>query len=148
MTQPGLNLVAPDLIEALKAADDSQRHRAAVAAARFALARNNLLEDPTVTKALRALTDGSVGDKAVREAVSRLAEQFDENAWTIQEQVESGQREQQEYLVAFARARAAAALSFALDPDAHRAACEALYEAYHATHDLDALREEARAALG
>jgi hypothetical protein len=47
----------------------------------------------------------------------------------------------QDYSTAFKRARAAASVAFALDPNSLSAALGAVYEARFAVDDLDAVRE-------
>jgi hypothetical protein len=76
-----------------------------------------------------------------------LTEELDEIAWDAQEQAEAGVLPEQAYLAAFARARAAASVGFALEPDALHAALEAVYEAQAALADLEAVRVAVVAAL-
>jgi hypothetical protein len=147
MTQPGLSLEAPDLVDAVRSADDERRRRAALAGCRFAVERNGLAQEPAIADALRALTAGAVGDVPERQAVRELTEQLDNAAWAIQERVEAGEASDADYIATFKRARAAAAVEFAFEADAETAAMESLYEAHHATQDLDRLRAEVIAAL-
>lgn len=72
-------------------------------------------------------------------------------SWTrrhadLQDRVEEGSADRSEYLTAFARARAAMALWFALEADPLTAAMESAYEAEAATDD-NVLRREI-AAIG
>ena len=69
-----------------------------------------------------------------------------EAAWDLQDRVEAGQARPADYQVAFAQARAAAAIAFAIErTDA--AALDALYEAYHAIDDHDLFLHEVEAVL-
>ena len=71
--------------------------------------------------------------------VLALTEELDEIAWDVRSNLRQ-RAAQQAYLAAFARARAAAAVRFALEPDALCAALESVYEAQAATADLQAVR--------
>jgi hypothetical protein len=72
--------------------------------------------------------------------VQRLTAELDEIAWDAQDKAEQGILPRQAYREAFARARAAAAVGFALEADALHAALESVYETWAATADLDAVR--------
>jgi hypothetical protein len=146
MNQSGLALIAPDLVEALSNADIAAQRRAAVAAATLALQRTGQIDDPTVAAALTLPENGTASTENIA-AVNQLTERLDEHAWELQEQTSSGDKSEQDYLTAFTRARAVAALGYALAPDIATAVGDALYEAHHATQDIDALRDVVRAAI-
>lgn len=139
MTQPGLNLIAPDLVELLHGADEAGRRRAAAVACQLALERTGL-SDARVSQARSALAAGRIGDVPERRGIQELTQQLDEAAWDARDRVRSGAATDDEYRRAFARARAAAALASAFEVDALQAALETLYEAHFAMEDLEALK--------
>ncbi|MGH3799087.1 MAG: hypothetical protein ACRDTD_02960 [Pseudonocardiaceae bacterium] len=146
MTKLALKKVAPDIVDLLEQADDAARRRAATAAVELALQRIDL-RAPQVADAKAALAAGRLGDTPERTAVEALTEELDEAAWDLQEQVESGLESQELYLAAFAKARAAAALAFAFEPNPLDAAFEVIYEANFAVQDLEDLKAVVTAAI-
>lgn len=64
-----------------------------------------------------------------------LTEGLDEAAWGVQDRVEAGTADKADYVNAFAKARAANAVWYALDPDPLEAAAEATFEASSAIED-------------
>lgn len=134
-----LSTIADDLAELLSRQSIARLRGVAAAAARLAVERTQLA-DPRLDAALAAIRDGDPAAVAELSQVLALTEELDEIAWDVQEQFETGVRPEQAYLAAFARARAAAAVRFALEPDALCAALESVYEAQAATADLQAVR--------
>lgn len=134
-----LSTIADDLAELLSRQSISRLRGVAAAAARLAVERTQLA-DPRLDAALAAIRDGDPAAVAELSQVLALTEELDEIAWDVQEQCEAGVRPEQAYLAAFARARAAAAVGFALEPDALCAALESVYEAQAATADLEGVR--------
>jgi hypothetical protein len=139
-----LNTVAPDLVERLEAEGQPELRRLTANVVEAAL-REQDVRDESVDRGLEALRAGRFGGTEDRAAVKALADRLDELAWDLQEQVDAGEAEQDDYLAAFRKARAATALWFALDPDARSAAIEGVYEAQAATDDGVVRRELARA---
>jgi hypothetical protein len=82
-----------------------------------------------------------------RWVVDRLTEELDEKAWDIQELADAGNVSQQAYLEMFSKARAAAAVGFALGAKPLESALEAVYEALAAIGDLDAIKNVIRLTL-
>ncbi len=82
--------------------------------------------------------DQDVARKVVREAVQRL----DEAAWEAGDEADAGRVSEAAHSAAFARARAAAAVEWALDDDPLTAAVEAVYEAHAAGVPLDDVRAD------
>jgi hypothetical protein len=147
MKKARLAYVSPDLAQLIRKADAAQLRRVAAAAAMFAVDRTGLC-DPRSQAAQITLAQGNPGDSQQRAEVHQLAEELDEAAWDIQDRVDVGNAPRHSYLHAFAMARAASALCFALDADPLTAALEATYEANAATDDLSSLRAQATTALG
>ena len=139
-----LNTIAPDIVEELEREEEPQLRLAAERVAGAALQEADV-RDETVDRALTALRAGRYGESEERSAVKAFADRLDELAWDIQEQVDTGEAEQEDYLTAFRKARAATALWFALDEDPRTAAIEAAYEAQAATDDGLVRREIAAA---
>ena len=113
--------------------DDLRRiaARAAVASAEY-----RELDEELVLRAIELLrAEGA--DSDLQEELTDLAEQIDELAWDKQDEVDAGTADYAEYQSLFRRARAVAALAFALDEDVRANAPEALYEAYQALDQDD-----------
>lgn len=134
MRRTRLALVAADLAQQVEGAGLSRCRAAAIAAARFAVAHSGL-EDKRASEALEAAVDGRFGDTPERTAIDELVATLDERQWDLQDRVEAGEASDEEQLVAFRRARAASAVSFAGESDARVAAAEALYEASFVVDD-------------
>lgn len=98
-------------------------------AGRAALAAVDLLElDLPAINEGRAAVEGRGPAIRTQGALTRLAAELDQIAWTIQDSLGDGESDE-EYLSAFRRARAVSALSFALEQNVLTAALEATYEA-------------------
>jgi len=141
-----LSTIAEDLAERLSRQSAGRLRRVAAAAAGLAVERTELA-DPRLDAALAAIRDCDPAAVAELSQVLALTEELDEIAWDAQEQAEAGVLPEQAYLAAFARARAAASVGFALGPDALHAALESVYEAQAAVGDLDAIRVAVADAL-
>jgi hypothetical protein len=139
-----LDAIARDLAEQLEREPEPRLRRVAERVALAALGEVSL-EDERVERAVAALRAGRCGESAERAALKALVDELDEAAWRLQDGVDAGQADQADYLAAFARARAAMALWFALDADPLEAAMEAAYEAEAATDDQRLRREIAGA---
>jgi hypothetical protein len=111
------------------AARPEVQRQVAVGAARLAADETGITTDPAVRGGFAAAGAGLWGDTPARVAVQALTDDHDGQYFDL---FDSDTGEQ---LPPFRRARAAAALWFALDADPAHAAAEALYEA---TFALDA----------
>jgi hypothetical protein len=147
VSDPGIGLVDPGLAALIDNADDLARRRAVAACYRLALERTSL-SDPRLDTAEEALAEERYGAGSALADVLRLVEELDEAAWDIQDLVEVGAAAEADYLRAFERARAAAAVGAAFDADSRSAGRKALYEAYFAIQDPIALRLAVTTALG
>jgi hypothetical protein len=134
-----LSTIAADLTTKLTdmSAPDLRRMTAELVEA--AVTRTGL-GDQSLEAAVAAMRDGRYGDSANRERLKALETELDERAWDLQDQADRGEVDQEEYLAAFRRARAASAAWFALDDDALQAALEAAYEVRAATDDDEVRR--------
>jgi hypothetical protein len=146
MTKLVLKKLAPDIVDLLEQADDAARRRAMIAAVELALQKSDL-RVPQVVEAKTALAAGRTGDTPERAAVQALTDELDRAAWDLQDQVESGSAPQELYSAAFAKARAAAALAFAFEPNSLDGAFDVIYEANFAVEDLEGLRAVVTAAV-
>jgi hypothetical protein len=140
MTGPGarLKLLDPVLRQVLDDASEPARRRAALTVSKLAVDRAGIT-DPRIGAALERLQGGGYGDSSERSAVQALTEELDEAAWNVQDRVEAGTADKADYVNAFARARAANAVWYALDRDPLEAAAEATYEASAAIGDPEAV---------
>ena len=134
-----LDSALPGVAAQITAATDERQRSAALAAARMAATRSGLHEKRVESGhvAAQALR---LGESKERTELGLLTDELDEIAWRLQERVDAQQANEAEYLVAFRRARAAAALFSALDAQPLKAALDSLYEAHHAIGDEQALR--------
>jgi hypothetical protein len=141
-----LDTSSPLLAARLRNADRRSQRQAAIAAAALA-ARVAQLDQASVRQALDLLDQHAL-DQVPRDQLASLVDELDEIAWSIQEAEDEGSSAGAEYLSAFGRARAAAAVLFAADPDPEIAALEAVYEAGSATADDSAVIAVVEEALG
>jgi hypothetical protein len=141
-----LSTVAVDLAERLSHYPPGRLRQVAAAAAFLAVERTQLA-DPRVDAALAAIRDAVPSAMPELSQVLALTEELDEIAWDAQDKVEAGVLPEQAYPAAFARARAAASVRYALEPDALHAALESVYEAQAAVADLEAVRVAVAAVL-
>jgi len=94
------------------------------------------ISDAAVVKAIEILGTDNPDVSDLRRELVQLTQHLDELAWRIQEQGEAGEITEDAYGRAFARARAVAAVEFALGESL--ASCfDSLYEAYYAIDDIE-----------
>src|ERR1700674_5618083 len=134
-----LKLLDPVLQQMLNGAGAPARRRAALTVSKLAVDRAGIA-DPRLATALERLQSGGYGDSPERRAVQALTEELDEVAWHVQGQVDTGNADKTDYVKAFAKARAANAVWYALDADPLEAAAEATYEASAAIDNPEAVR--------
>jgi hypothetical protein len=137
--------VGEELASRLLSATEQHQRDAAIAAA-VAAVRSARLAKPLVEEAVEELINNRYGGP-FRDEVERLQLALDERAWALQEQVESGGAKREEYRDAFRRARAAAAMKMALDPNPQTAVAESVYEASQAVDDGERLGQLLQAVL-
>jgi hypothetical protein len=89
------------------------------------------LVDARIAEAIDSLLHHEFSNASLIGQVSNLTRQLDDIAWDLQERVEKEAASKREYETAFARARASAAVGFAMQ-DTLNSAFDALYEAYFA----------------
>ena len=141
-----LSTIAPDVAARLKAQPDSSLRRIARYIALVAVKETGL-DDPRAAHALEALNRADTRVTDVRSEVEKIVHELDEVAWQVQAKLEEGRASHADYLLAFGRARAAAAVWFALSEDALEAAIESAYEAQAATGDVEMIRATLERAL-
>jgi len=120
--------------------------RVAAEAATLAVARTQL-KDPRLEVALQALNSIGAETAPAHGIAEEVTSELDAQAWDLQDLVDAGAASQEEYEEAFRKARAAAAVGYALDADPLTSACEAVYEAQAAIVDLAAVRMAVAAAI-
>lgn len=133
MNQPGLARISSELVEIVRQSDLGARRRILERACALAVDRTGL-EDSTIADALEALGHAVPINRPLVSQVDALTEQLDDAAWDLQDRVEGGTATKHEYDIAFANARASAAVGFAIQ-DSLSSAFDALYEAYYAIGD-------------
>jgi len=122
-----LRSIAPDLVSRLSTASDAQRQRVALAVARWVTTRVESIPLEVI-----AGLDG-VPPSSLNETVERLDDEY----LSLQAKEEAGECSDDEVVAAFARARAASSLVYAIVGDP----AESIYEAVVATEDLAGVRQ-------
>jgi hypothetical protein len=130
MTQPGLAQISLALVERLRQSTDDVRHELVERLCLLAVERAGVAE-PRLAEGLDAIRSRRFGDQGVRSRLDVLTEELDEAAWDIQDRDDASDAE---YRRAFVKARAVAAVAFAVEGTLG-ASFDSLYEAYHAIQD-------------
>lgn len=141
-----LELAAPELFAELCDAPASEQRAASIHACRLAVAATGL-DHPVVTRALDSLTEGRTSRPDERSDLADLADELNALASRFMEQSRGSDEARTQYLARFSRARAAAAVAFALEGEAPRASAEAIYEAAHAIDEPGEMFEGIRAEM-
>jgi hypothetical protein len=134
-----LAAIAPELADQISQATHAQQKQIATHLALLAVDSVDL-HDPVLDATVTALRENTPADVSAQDAVNRLTEQLDQIAWDLQERAEAGTASDDDYAIAFRRARAANTVAFALSDDAATAALETAYEAEAATEDIESVR--------
>ena len=134
--------ISPSLVEAYRQANHDQRRRAALAMCLFAVEQAGL-QSGEVDDALALLRRDVPGSSDMQQKLDRLAAELDERYFVL-----SGNTETitPEAFVMCQKARAAAALAFALSPNGEQLH-EAIYEVICASSDPDEAAQAAEAVL-
>jgi hypothetical protein len=123
-----LSTVAIDLVHEIERLPASALRRVAAEAATLAVARTEL-KDPRLDEALQSLNARGAKTDAARRVTEQVTNELDERARDLQDLIGTGAASQSAYETAFRKARAAAAVGYALDVDPLTSAFEAVYEA-------------------
>jgi len=143
-----LDSISENLANSFRQASELQQRRAASAAAQIAASRTGLRGNE-VDAALEILRHGGNDGTAVRQKLETLSADLDDQYLRLGEDAdeESGQVSA-EALLLFRKARAAAALAFALSSDSEQLH-EAVYEAIIASEDrAETIRSAVKALQG
>lgn len=135
-----ISSVAAGLPDRARQMSDGELRDLARRSAEWAVSRTGV-QDPAIDAGLEALTSGRPSQDA-RIAVHKAVERLDQVAFEMQVGVDSGGASEEDYLRAFAQARAAAAVQYALADDPREAAMESMYEAQAADGSVDELLAE------
>jgi hypothetical protein len=127
-----LDASASAVADALRQTDDETRRRVAVTACETAVADAGLDDERLRTGLECAREGGAARTDAPARAVEALVRELDEIAWDV---YEDGSASEADYLRAFRRARAAAAVAAALRRDSLAASLDAVYEASFGVED-------------
>ncbi|MEH2500320.1 hypothetical protein V1294_006799 [Bradyrhizobium sp. AZCC 1678] len=125
-----LDSISASLADSFRKADDEQRRHAALATCLVAVARSGL-QGKEIDAAVSLLRHGGGDQLAARRTLDFLTEKLDEQYFELSE---GADRTTPGALLVFRKARAAAALAFALSPDPGQLH-EAIYEAIVASDD-------------
>ena len=145
MIQSRLFLVSPKVAEQIRQCGPDQLRNVVCRACSTAVQLTGLT-DERVTTALGLICDGR-GDDTLAGEMSGLVQELDNDAWDLQDKVEIGEAEQADCVRAFAKARAAASVAFAIRRT-DVSAVESLYESFHAINDFATFTRVVEAALG
>jgi hypothetical protein len=133
---------SPSLVEAYRQANHDQRRRAVLAMCLFAVEQAGL-QSGEVDDALALLRRDVLGSSDMQQKLDRLAAELDERYFVLSADTDNITPEA---FVMFQKARAAAALAFALSPNGEQLH-EAIYEAISASSDPDEAAQAAEAVL-
>jgi hypothetical protein len=133
---------SPSLVDAYRQASRNQRRRAALGMCLFALEQAGL-RCREIDDALALLRRDVSGSSDMRQKLDRLTEELDEQYFRLSDNTENITPEA---FVMFQKARAAAALAFALSPHGEQLH-EAIYEAISASSHPDEATQTAEAML-
>ncbi|BBH17715.1 hypothetical protein Back2_20020 [Nocardioides baekrokdamisoli] len=117
------------------ACDPIRLRRVVWAVVAHAAVSSTLSETPTA-RALGCLVTGETVSADLAAAVERVVIGLDGRAFDVHDR----EGDSPSYLAAFSRARAAAAVGFAISADLEHDAAEAVYEAWAATGDIETVR--------
>jgi len=139
MPDTRLDLIDPGLSAILQQLSARQLRHITYTICTLALERTGV-RDPVIDEAMKALKIEQYDNGSLHERLGLLVERLDENQWDVQDSVDAGQADEGAYICAFAQARAAHAVYFALYADPFTAATEAIYEAQAAMNDTDSIK--------
>jgi hypothetical protein len=139
MSDNRLDLIDPGLSAILQHLSARQLRHITYTICNLALERTGV-RDPVIDEAMKALKIGQYDSVSLHERLGLLVERLDQNQWDVQDAVDAGQADEGAYICAFAQARAAHAVYFALYADPFTAATEAIYEAQAAMNDRDSIK--------
>ena len=142
MNPTRLHTLSDELASAVRDANPERQRRAVLAACEFA-ARSASLSDSVVGEALDVLRRDDMGASDLRNRLGELAHQADDAYFEAADRQDEAEENRNDALRLFSRARALAALAFALAPDP-TGPSEAIYEAATSLDDPSALLEEVR----
>lgn len=137
-----LETESPSLVEAYRQANHDQRRRAVLAMCHFAVEQAGL-QSGEVDDALALLRRDVPGSSDMQQKLDRLAAELDERYFVLSADTDNITPEA---FVMFQKARAAAALAFALSPNGEQLH-EAIYEAISASSDPEKATQAAEAML-
>ena len=121
-------------------ASDEKLRLIAIISSSFAIDRTKLV-NPILEESLSDLKSGNIGDQDLIDKLEGLVYELDLIQWEIRELWNENQAEEDNYIKAFYKARAANAVYYALQPNSQLAAIESTYEAIAATDDFSTLEK-------
>jgi len=130
-----LYMIAPELVRLLQRTERKQL-RAVRAAICDAAIRRASLDDPVILEALGVLNGSDAASATLRCVAAARVEQLDSDYFDLQDAANDGRATQDEVRHAFNRARAAAAVSFAISGEGADITCETVYEAAATADDF------------
>lgn len=133
-----LDVIAPDVSARLQHLSTKQLRQVTYTICKLALDRTDV-QEPVLNEAMESLKAEQYDHVALHEQLGHLVERLDQKQWDAQDAVATGQADETTYLFAFAQARAAHAVYFALQSNAFTAATEAIYEAQAALNDIGSI---------
>jgi hypothetical protein len=130
-----LNMLDDSIATFVRGATDDARRKFARAVAQLALERAFAGDTSNEKSVLRQALATKPPAPDVAAAVEKIVDKLDEAGFDLSEKCDRGNATQQEYQAAFAKARAANAVWYALHADPLVAASETAYEAVAAVGD-------------
>jgi len=148
MVGNSLELIDTQLARRVEGESTRRLRKIAVAVSRLAVNRTGLGGSPILEVVLGHIDAQEPVPAALKRELTKFAEDLDEQYLALLPEEESGGLESDAVLPLFEKARAAAAVVFACDSDAFKAATESSYEAWAAIgEDTESLRKLISEAL-
>ena len=141
-----LDSVSSQIVEQLRRSPQAKQRAAALAAARFALAKT-AVDHADIMDALSMLETAGALSRQQMSRLGDLAFTLDDKYFRLKAAADEGSASSDDYLGAFGQARAVAAIRYCADDDPFVAAAEAIYEAALATDSRDDLLKLVEAVL-
>lgn len=135
MTAHRLSQISADLVQQLGHVSPDLQRRVVLATCFLAVERAGV-DAGIVSETLSDMkADNAIAPDRIAQ-ISALAEGLDNEAWDIQERLDSDDRDQDEYEIAFAKARAVSSIVFALQ-DSQSSVLDSLYESYYGVNNRE-----------
>ena len=146
MTKSRLNTESKRLSKILRSASEDDRRDIVLDICKLALAQAKL-KDIIFKDAIKVIEKGKPANTELNKKLDQITDMLDEKYFKLQAAYEAGSEPEHKYLIAFKKARAAAAVTMAARDSQITNALDAVYEAYFAIEDESTMLEIANKIL-